>query len=889
MARFRDSRARPPGDKYGISGVSYPTPNVEDVIIVEDIPVANANAEPLDYGTPHAEYPSALLAWQGPVKGNGIERNWRRIYATKRNAQEAYNASIKYAAAHTSYPTFIRQSMVLRSEYVAGTMQQPLTAVTGLKLTAQGSGYPKNTTVTISGGGGTGATAKVTTQRGKVVAITLTNSGTGYTSPPTVTIAGEGGSGATAVATIQPQSAILVDEQRDPVADPQLASLFINVVQIYKTLPGFPLVTYTLDEGGGLKTRTEQAVVYGTKPDGAGATTSSDTVIAQTSNEAVRIIEAMANLDGSAATAFPEVDVREWMEKPSVLRVTTRKLVDRSTVPPQPKTAFRTGKVWESSVAPIPGTHRAMQTVIWSGLPSPYVEYDKVGFVFPALFQFAELVPGMVIHDRFPPPWVGDGITPGTYKLTAARQALTKARIIYTYSDGKSGKNYREYSVVTPGVASSRFPIPSNCIHGPFRFDAYENDGGTLGAYIQALEVIPASTPASYNKRQILVAHAKETEWHGGYYQHVLIQVSEETSPYDFPDVYDTRAFKATEMDTITQPASQQRLQLLSSNAADTMGVVVYGWRNTTYTKERVTLTGTTPVSTTKEFTLITHVRLLANAAGTVTVRGIGTGASGQLQFDAINEGDSVVVGITGANRTYIFRATLTTADDVKLGATVAESVQNLIRAINGTGTPGTEYSVSMVINPNITASLAEEPGVEEGETPAGDTIIFADKIATDYQRNTSWSITGTFTGTASTFNSGDNGATIATISAGKHAYRSINFDNPELLEGNSNEAAYNLPAFLNAQTDEIILANPGSARLRLCASGETGLACAYQRRATSAGAWSAPTTLPNLKDGTVHTIDLPGTTTRIRLHFYNGGSTQARKVHADVGYIVSV
>ncbi|PSH03074.1 MAG: hypothetical protein CXZ00_14015 [Acidobacteria bacterium] len=68
-----------------------------------------------------------------------------------------------------------------------------------------GTGY-SNPVVTISGGGGSGATATAhvtPTSNGTVGTITVGNGGSSYTSAPTVTISGGGGSGATATATIQ--------------------------------------------------------------------------------------------------------------------------------------------------------------------------------------------------------------------------------------------------------------------------------------------------------------------------------------------------------------------------------------------------------------------------------------------------------------------------------------------------------------------------------------------------------------------------------------------------------------------------------------------------------------------------------------------------------------
>jgi FtsP/CotA-like multicopper oxidase with cupredoxin domain len=73
--------------------------------------------------------------------------------------------------------------------------------VDSLTLTAGGSGYTAAPAVTISGGGGTGATASATITR-IVRTITVTNGGAGYTSAPTVSFTGGGGTGATAVATV---------------------------------------------------------------------------------------------------------------------------------------------------------------------------------------------------------------------------------------------------------------------------------------------------------------------------------------------------------------------------------------------------------------------------------------------------------------------------------------------------------------------------------------------------------------------------------------------------------------------------------------------------------------------------------------------------------------
>lgn len=77
--------------------------------------------------------------------------------------------------------------------------------VTGITVNNAGTGYNSAPTVTIAGGGGSGATATAQVSSGSLTGITVTNPGSGYTTAPTVTIAAPGGTGntqATATAAI---------------------------------------------------------------------------------------------------------------------------------------------------------------------------------------------------------------------------------------------------------------------------------------------------------------------------------------------------------------------------------------------------------------------------------------------------------------------------------------------------------------------------------------------------------------------------------------------------------------------------------------------------------------------------------------------------------------
>ena len=64
--------------------------------------------------------------------------------------------------------------------------------VTSIPVTSGSSGYLSAPTVTITGGGGTGATATAVLTNGVVTSITVTNGGANYRSVPTVTIASPG-------------------------------------------------------------------------------------------------------------------------------------------------------------------------------------------------------------------------------------------------------------------------------------------------------------------------------------------------------------------------------------------------------------------------------------------------------------------------------------------------------------------------------------------------------------------------------------------------------------------------------------------------------------------------------------------------------------------------
>lgn len=105
--------------------------------------------------------------------------------------------------------------------------------VESITITNAGSGYNSANppAITISGGGGTGATATCTVVSGEIATVTVTNIGNGYTSTPTVTVAGSGGAILTAVLNF--------------AHGPKSEHIKVNANNVKYTLPEFVQNDYT--------------------------------------------------------------------------------------------------------------------------------------------------------------------------------------------------------------------------------------------------------------------------------------------------------------------------------------------------------------------------------------------------------------------------------------------------------------------------------------------------------------------------------------------------------------------------------------------------------------------------------------------------------------------
>lgn len=128
------------------------------------------------------------------LTGNAADQN-KNVYALSRGIDSGIRTL--WAAANSVGTT---TPIKTYEATVSSTSNKP---VKGVTVVSPGTGYTSAPTVTISGGGGSGATATATVSNGKITGFNLTSPGSGYNSAPTVTISGGGGSLASARAIIE--------------------------------------------------------------------------------------------------------------------------------------------------------------------------------------------------------------------------------------------------------------------------------------------------------------------------------------------------------------------------------------------------------------------------------------------------------------------------------------------------------------------------------------------------------------------------------------------------------------------------------------------------------------------------------------------------------------
>lgn len=125
-------------------------------------------------------------------------------------------------------------------------------------------------------------------------------------------------------------------------------------------------------------------------------------------------------------------------------------------------------------------------------------------------------------------------------------------------------------------------------------------------------------------------------------------------------------------------------------------------------------------------------------AVATVSATGLITAVEGSAAASKVltsnntqvSDGDTVTIG----SQVYRFKNTMAQAYDVKIGADADASLANLRAAINGTGTPGTEYFAGTVIHPNVSCGAVTAHAVTvtaKVKGAGGNSIAIAESAVT--------------------------------------------------------------------------------------------------------------------------------------------------------------
>lgn len=150
----------------------------------------------------------------------------------KRNPRRSSIDSLTHLIGKKSVNITIKTE--IKGSGVAGTAYAPLgallqccgyvetasaTGVTGVPVTAAGTGYASSFPVTFTGGGGSGALAfGISNAAGAIQQIVMLNAGSGYSTPPTAVITAGGGSGGT-VGTVTTGGAVTYAPTSNPATN----------------------------------------------------------------------------------------------------------------------------------------------------------------------------------------------------------------------------------------------------------------------------------------------------------------------------------------------------------------------------------------------------------------------------------------------------------------------------------------------------------------------------------------------------------------------------------------------------------------------------------------------------------------------------------------------
>lgn len=158
----------------------------------------------------------------------------------------------------------------------------------------------------------------------------------------------------------------------------------------------------------------------------------------------------------------------------------------------------------------------------------------------------------------------------------------------------------------------------------------------------------------------------------------------------------------------LAQPITSGPIYVRSDNAADSTTLAIYGTISASPGSQTLTLAGKVEVNSTSSFSALTQAILGVGQAGTISGYSAGTAAAGDITgLTNPSDGATLTIGLTGFTRAYRFKNTLAAAYDVKIGATIQDTMANFTAAINASGTPGTEYYTGTLANPYLSATVS--------------------------------------------------------------------------------------------------------------------------------------------------------------------------------------
>lgn len=393
---------------------TYPTPSwgdgtVVDELLVEVLEFNQPGWKKLPEGTPHSnarEYPNHKLLREEYDGAYGLVR---RYWCNGYRNEDQYNYDIGYSAESNSHPIFSRRYQVRRDSYVPLAKGDKFTGIYLIQVTDGGSGYDPQSPpgVTISGGGGSGATAQaLVSNEGTISWVYLTNEGTGYTSTPTVSFSS---GAATATAKTQLSTGVVYG-----ISVTSGGSGYSSAPTVTITGGGSGATAVAQVSGGSV--RAISVTSYGTGYSSATVSFSGGGGTGATATATIQSVSPL--LVKEDVQQFPENDprrslyilvVRQWESLPGPILIEhsfedfinqyisiKKSIVLKSSVPPDPYWTTRTeGEVTEyqplTDVRYVKIDSKINPAIAWENGGEDEVYYGFANFTFPDEIPVTEL------------------------------------------------------------------------------------------------------------------------------------------------------------------------------------------------------------------------------------------------------------------------------------------------------------------------------------------------------------------------------------------------------------------------------------------------------------------------------------------------------------------